>query len=170
MTFSHDLLSQADFLLKRSEGKPRQADLRRSVSAAYYALFHFIVDVSSSAILSARFAGLKAEIRRTIAHVDLKKACVQLRSEEFNKAGILGRVWTERPSAEIRILANAVVDLQKLRHTADYDLSKPLAKIEAQAAVDRSRAALNSWASVSPDERINFSIFLLFHDRLRKDV
>ena len=43
MSLADDLLSQANRLAAASTGRPRQADLRRAVSASYYALFHLLI-------------------------------------------------------------------------------------------------------------------------------
>ena len=40
----HDLLEQAVRLAKLDVKKPKQANLRRAISSAYYALFHMLVD------------------------------------------------------------------------------------------------------------------------------
>jgi uncharacterized protein (UPF0332 family) len=48
MALAEDLLEQARHLAKREPKRPKQASLRRAVSAAYYSLFHLLV---SSAIL-----------------------------------------------------------------------------------------------------------------------
>ena len=39
-----DLLAQARHLATRERRRPKQASLRRAVSAAYYALFHYLID------------------------------------------------------------------------------------------------------------------------------
>lgn len=41
MAYHDDLLTQAGELLHKNE--PNQADLRRAVSTAYYALFHLLI-------------------------------------------------------------------------------------------------------------------------------
>ena len=38
-----DLFSQAETLAKLDAKKPKQANLRRAVSSAYYAVFHYLV-------------------------------------------------------------------------------------------------------------------------------
>jgi uncharacterized protein (UPF0332 family) len=43
MAFPDDLLEQANHLANREPELPRQASLRRAVSAAYYALFHLLI-------------------------------------------------------------------------------------------------------------------------------
>lgn len=42
MPLSADSLEQAHHLATREKQKPKQASLRRTVSAAYYALFHLL--------------------------------------------------------------------------------------------------------------------------------
>ena len=44
MTLQRDLLAQARHLATREPKRPKQASLRRSVSASYYAVFHLLVD------------------------------------------------------------------------------------------------------------------------------
>ena len=43
MSLHSDLLEQATFLVKREPRRPRQASLRRAISAAYYSLFHLLI-------------------------------------------------------------------------------------------------------------------------------
>ena len=42
MPFPNDLLEQARHLANREPKRPKQASLRRAVSAAYYTLFHLL--------------------------------------------------------------------------------------------------------------------------------
>jgi uncharacterized protein (UPF0332 family) len=44
MAFAEDLLRQAFLLLHKEPKTPTQASLRRSVSTAYYALFHLLIE------------------------------------------------------------------------------------------------------------------------------
>ena len=44
MPFPDDLLEQAIDLAMKETGEPKQAGLRRAVSTAYYALFHFLIE------------------------------------------------------------------------------------------------------------------------------
>ena len=43
MTVHDDLLAQALHLASKEPRRPRQASLRRSVSASYYAVYHLLV-------------------------------------------------------------------------------------------------------------------------------
>jgi hypothetical protein len=65
MSFADDLLEQAYDLANKQPANPKQASLRRAVSAAYYALFHLLIDEAVSNWAVERQRGLLA---RTFAH------------------------------------------------------------------------------------------------------
>lgn len=44
MSIHKDLLQQARLLAILDEKRPKQANLRRAISSAYYALFHYLID------------------------------------------------------------------------------------------------------------------------------
>ena len=52
MSLSRDLLAQAKLLATKEKSRPKQASLRRSVSAAYYALFHLLVEAAARRLVS----------------------------------------------------------------------------------------------------------------------
>ena len=54
MTFAEELLKQAFLLLNKESKNPTQASLRRSVSTAYYALFHLLISVFLSTVSVSR--------------------------------------------------------------------------------------------------------------------
>ncbi len=69
MSFHADLLEQARHLLRREPRRPKQASLRRAVSAAYYALFHLLVHESSQRLISGTAqARLRALTARAFEH------------------------------------------------------------------------------------------------------
>ena len=54
MSLAADLLQQAQHLLKLDSRKPKQANLRRSISTAYYSLFSLLVDEAAVAVVGSR--------------------------------------------------------------------------------------------------------------------
>ncbi len=44
MSLASDLLDQASILADLDPMKPKQASLRRAISAAYYSVFHLLID------------------------------------------------------------------------------------------------------------------------------
>jgi len=51
MTLSEDLIITARQLAHLLERRPRQSDLRRSISTAYYATFHGLAEVAASRLI-----------------------------------------------------------------------------------------------------------------------
>ena len=52
MSLPRDRLTQAKLLATKEKSRPKQASLRRSVSAAYYASFHLLVDAAARRLVS----------------------------------------------------------------------------------------------------------------------
>jgi len=72
--FHDNLLEQTRFLAqKRDSRRPTQANLRRSVSAAYYAFFHFLIDEAIKLMLPGRNQALRDCLARTFKHKDMKE-------------------------------------------------------------------------------------------------
>ena len=66
MSLHADLLEQAEQLAQLDPRRPKQANLRRAVSSAYYALFHLLTSEASA--LYAGEPGLASRINRTHNH------------------------------------------------------------------------------------------------------
>ena len=112
------LLAQARHLLRKEPCRPKQASLRRAVSAAYYALFHLLVHESSKRLISgAAHARLRALTARAFAHGTMKRA-----SRVFASGGLppnLPAVLPQGAPPEIRKIAAVFVNLQQARHGVD---------------------------------------------------
>ena len=78
---SSDLLAQAKLLATHETRRPKQASLRRSISTAYYALFHFLVEEATFEFVGS--GGINTQMgrfaARAIAHKRLKDVCIQFR-------------------------------------------------------------------------------------------
>jgi hypothetical protein len=76
MSLHSELLEQARHLATREHRRPKQASLRRAVSAAYYALFHLLTDESTRSLISGNGADrheLRQALRRSFVHADMKQ-------------------------------------------------------------------------------------------------
>lgn len=129
--------------------RAKDADLRRSVSDAYYAVFHHLCKICadallneklSNAILSERYVAW-TRIYRAVGHSSAKSALARVASHKP-----LDEI--KKPSDEIKRLATAFADLQEARESADYNPSRiitgkgqVLAKI---ATAESAIADLNS--------------------------
>ena len=149
-------------------GRPSYTNHRRAVSAAYYALFHAITDAAVHRILGDGVADDEDRFRarRWINHADIKaashwvQACANESAPTSNPAGKTGSkygVWElfsvpsgggQRqqtvPSA-VDIVTRAFIDLQDVRHAADYDhlavFDKPATRLHVETS-SRAVAAL----------------------------
>ena len=143
----------------KAEHSPKQADLRRSVSTAYYALFHLLINET---VAHWDIASSRDKLARMFDHRVMKKASEQI----FNS-----RVYPftgENPAVveKLKIVAGAFVQLQSKRHIADYDNSTFWSSTEALAEVVRAGEAFAAWDSIK-DERIaqDYLVSLLIRPR-----
>ena len=65
----------------------------------------------------------------------------------------------------IQAFANGVVELQEMRHSADYDPVASFGRADARFAIASARRAIARFAEVSPVERRIFLTLLLFPPR-----
>ncbi len=147
MAYHHDLLDQSDHLAKRDPRRPKQANLRRAVSTAYYALFHLLV---SQAVSYWRLKRQRSVLARSFEHRKMKGACNSCRSQ----------------IPELDAVAKAFVILQQSRHLADYDNSEAWTRVEAMEEVTRAREAFAFWEFIkSRTEAQDFLLSLFAADR-----
>jgi hypothetical protein len=140
MSLPVDLVALAEHLAKREPKKPRQASLRRAVSSAYYALFHRLVEEGTLRLVPNKPAKLRLQAGRAFAHGEMKNVC-QLFAKA-NGPDNLSHLLNTPLENELNSVAAAFVDLQELRHRADYNLMEPFTKLEALEAVSLARAAM----------------------------
>jgi len=153
LALHHDLLEQASHLALRERKKPKQASLRRAVSAAYYALFHLLIAEGARLLSPTNPAGLKILIGRAFNHGQMREVCSGF--VEGNAKPNSNRI----PPATKALLTlpldlnfvqvlQAFVDLQEARHQADYDLTKICSRLDAVSHVQIARQAFSDWESI----------------------
>jgi hypothetical protein len=162
-----DLLAQARGLAKKEPRRPKQASLRRAVSAAYYALFHLLVDEATRRLIRGdRRLGLRNGLARAFVHARMKKVAVGFNGGtpvEPWKASLAGATL----SPDLKNVAGAFVDLQQARHEADYDRSHTFTKQECLGLVRQAEDAFAAWARVRGSlEADVFLVALLAGDKL----
>lgn len=157
MTLHADLIEQAKHLAVLDPKRPRQANLRRSVSTAYYALFHCLVDAGSQRV-SRRRAGnaLWHLIERRFAHGTMKGT-----SEAFGKKA----PWVTNSNFpipdELVSVAQAFVMLQEERHNADYNRQVNFTRARAVEAVESAADAIAAWDSVAKSDAATYYLLAL---------
>lgn len=150
MSLSTQLLDQASHLATREPRRPKQASLRRAVSAAYYALFHYLIERAALQMVSGQnAAAIRATLSRAFAHGAMKET-----SKSFSKGmgklppvvqtALAGTVFPP----DLAVVAQTFVELQEARHAADYDLAQPVIRQDALNLVARVQSALASWPAI----------------------
>ena len=165
MALHDDLLAQADRLAHAETKKPKQASLRRAVSAAYYALFHYLIDESTRFLVSGRQRdGLRRQLARCFDHGQMRRAAQAFVAPSASSPW--RAIVSAAPTSALVDVAAAFIALQEARHEADYDLARVFTRVEANALVGRSQAACTTWASVAGTEEADaFLVALLVRGR-----
>ncbi len=161
MSLHGDLLIQAGFLALREPKRPRQASLRRAVSAAYYAIFHLLTSETSR--LFAKDDRIIAAINRAYAHGDMNTVSKAVAAGNFPKSiNPLKATFAVPP--KLQSVAKTFVDLQQARHEADYNLGKTFTRSEALALISQVKQAFTDWEDVRKDHyaRLYLACFLLW--------
>jgi len=148
MSLHAELLRQAYFLARKEPKKPTQASLRRSVSAAYYALFHLLVDEATKLMLAGNDRGpLRDSLARAFHHSAMKQTAVAFTGKSMPRrlASELDRLSVEPPLIDV---AAAFVQLQEARHNADYNRALRFTRREALDLADLTDQAFRDWRRV----------------------
>jgi hypothetical protein len=138
MAYHHDLLQQASELAHKNPTNPKQADLRRAVSSAYYALFHLLI---FETIANWSLDSSRNSLGRMFEHKKMKDASKRLSQLPFTN---------EDPTIvqNLKALAQIFVDLQDKRNTADYDNGTVWTLTQTLATVLRAFRAFDLWRSI----------------------
>src|SRR3984885_10812839 len=115
MGIAEDLLTLADRLANPAPTEPEQASFRRSISTAYYALFHLLVQEAVQSWSGYTTARLGLE--RRFEHKPMKEVSNSVWRSTW-------RGWsTPSPPVpkELQAVARVFVKLQETRQQADYD-------------------------------------------------
>lgn len=160
------LFEQADKLIAPQVGRPRQVDIRRAISAAYYGIFHAVITeaVDQFVGVTNRDESRYGLVYRSIDHRWLRELC-----EEVQKPKLRSKFRPYAPAqgfgADIVAFAAAVVDLQEKRHAADYDPMVRMSRSDGILAIAKARTALSRLSGTSESERMAFLSLLLFSPR-----
>ena len=161
------LFEQADKLIAPpAAGPPRQVDLRRAISAAYYGIFHATLAAAADEFVgkTKRSTVPYSLVYRSVDHRSLRDLCLELR-----KPNLPTRYLRFEPSngfgPNIKAFAAALVDLQEKRHAADYDPAIRVRSSDALLAVGTARTALRRFQRASSTRRKAFLSLLLFPPR-----
>jgi len=139
MAYHDELLQLAAALTNRADAT--QAELRRAVSTAYYAVFHLLV--SETTLNWSRISSRNA-LGRMFDHGLMKR--VSDRVADPKKMPYDG----EDPSIVdgLRFVAESFVELQGQRHIADYDNGQIWTQLDAGVPIAIAKTAFHAWDQI----------------------
>ena len=165
-----DLLAQARRLARGYGGAPAtEADLRRAISACYYAAFHALTFWAAVTLLGEGTGDNRRRslLRRAATHAGARSALLSL------LGGTLPKVYEGTVDAVVTqysVLATRFTALQDARHLADYDFAAAVTEEHADGPLQDAREFLAILASEAfrtlPDFRLICALVFV-HERLR---
>ena len=156
-----DLFAQAVALATMDPKKPKQVNLRRALSSAYYAVFHFLVHEACCIQFGTQHvqAPFRNVIGRAFTHNVMKAACTGFGGGTLKDAVIKGlpRDANGRYSVPkaIRDVATAFVELQEKRQLAEYDWNERFKRSDVLTEIEdgKDRVAKFTALPMSDDKR-----------------
>ncbi len=157
------LFEQAERLVAPPRaGPPRQVDLRRAISAAYYGLFHFCLTAAADEFVGVtqHATGRYALVYRSIDHKTLKELCVEAR-KQTPPAKYAPYFPTRGFDPNIQAFSTSAIELQEKRHLADYNPQPRFRTSDAKLAISTARSAVQRFRAASEEHRKAFLTLLV---------
>lgn len=157
---AQDLLRIAEGLARGAigdgRGRPRQAELRRAISAAYYAMFHALARCGADLLVgttrTSRSQPARHQVYRALEHGHARNQC--------NSRTIVSRF-----PQSVQNFAELFTEMQRLRQSANYDPASSFSRAYVINLVSETTRAVTRFDSADARDRRAFAVFVLF--RLR---
>ena len=137
-------------------GRPRETDLRRAISTAYYALFHCLATCCANTLVGG--PGSNRNIRawnrmyRSLDHGVARRRCEHRDIIAFPMA--------------IQDFASEFADTQDMRHTADYAPDAEFRRSDVIRDIARIERVIDDFNALNISDRRAFAVHVLFnHNR-----
>lgn len=157
------LFEQADRLIAAPPaGPPRQVDLRRAISGAYYGVFHFVLAALADEFVGVTRRGTPAYelVYRSVDHRIFKRLCVEL-AKPTPAREYQPYLPQDGMGKNIQAFAAFAAELQEKRHRADYNPTPRFNTADAQLVVSTARSAVRRFQKANATRRKTFLTLLL---------
>ncbi|HVU21823.1 MAG TPA: hypothetical protein VHE09_13915 [Rhizomicrobium sp.] len=165
---SEDLIEHARKLIKSGKGKPKQVELKRAISAAYYSLFHRFLKAAADDLIGSTAAARKSSayklIYRGFEHSRMRTIAIEAAKAQM-PAKLAEASGYAQFSEKIRAAAQAFVELQQKRHSADYDPQFRFSKSDARVAIELAVFGGSMLDTANVIERRSFLLCMLMPQR-----
>lgn len=149
-----DLINAAKILVEIDDRRPKQANLRRGISNAYYGLFHFLVDTACRSIVGTQHADKPHRnlLARAFSHEEMNRCC---RSFKGGHGALPKVIHATVPTLDVSDATRAVSEtfcaLQQNRHDADYNLSVRFTRAECRNLIEETELVMAQFQSLPLD-------------------
>lgn len=151
------------------QGQPRNTDLRRAISTAYYALFHAITRAEAEHALPGAPESEKNAFTRHVGHTAIKQVCGWINGGQPPQA-VSATVDRLRGNAGISAVAATFSALHQAREDADYNHDADITRPTTLGLIRRSEKAVQIVeAESATDEFRSFLGLLSLKLSLRND-
>jgi hypothetical protein len=142
------------------KGAPRQANLRRAVSTAYYAVFHELCRAVSNTFVPAHSGKAQATFYRALGHRELRSRCEELARKTLPKK-LVELFGNNALPIEVIKFCRTFVGLQELRHACDYDPDHVSSLDEVETAISDAEEAIIALKQLNPRIKLLVLAYLL---------
>ena len=138
-------MKQARFLARTETKKPAQSSLHRSVSASYYARFHFLTDEATKLMLTAHGRRpLRDSLARAFHHSGMKQIAMEFITKSISPA--LASGFNRQPAQQPLIaVASAFTQLQEAGCDVDYNRALRFTRRKALDLANLTDQAFRDW-------------------------
>jgi hypothetical protein len=157
MSYPQELIRHAIFLSDVNPAEPKQVDLRRAVSAAYYGLFHLL---TTEAAENWKHQAQRDRFARMFDHGRMKQCSSRVVSRPFPSGAPEKAIETD-----LKLVAGSFVKLQQARHSADYDNSRTWSRIQVWEAIVQAEDAIAAWSRIQQESAAQDYLFDLMGTR-----
>ena len=139
-------------------GRPRETDLRGAVGKIYYALFHILARTCADMVVGSTVTDQNREAwrqtYRALNHGYARRQCGRLK-------------MMEQFPIEIRRFGEMFVEMQRLRHIADYDPypAEYYKRGEILKQIEEAQRVINNFLSLPAANRRSFAVYVLLPTR-----
>lgn len=168
MAYADDLLQYSRQMARQYPEEAHQPSLRRSLSSAYYALFHLLI---SDAVANCTDTRFRATLTRMFDHGPMKNVCENTVDRIIN-------LFHPNPPAEpertiqfhLYNVAETFSQAQQNRNEADYNLQKEWQPNQVSLLIEGVEEAFKSWYIIRDHEAAKDFLISMLPAREKKQT
>lgn len=161
-----ELLAVAKLLIDETIHPASDAQCRRAISTAYYAVFHKILGTAASRFVGAgqEASGAYAIIYRGFDHGKVKDVCTKLIRPRLSET-LKRQLGRSSISQDMQDFSRIFPDIQEARHDADYDPTVSFSVADVLTLIESAEAAMAAFDRAPAGEQGDVLALMLVKPR-----